>query len=170
MLLICLVSSLRGTTSPFCTLPADLLRDSVAKSVWKATDDLMSARGLKTPPVSPRHSPREPPPLSWHHVAARPSKRMTQRPWKSADLTRDRSMPFPDRNEALAILLGCRASETLPQLLLKDDKRPRFLHDDDDGYDQRILSLSSTPASKRKFLKREAVITFCFPPCLPTGK
>jgi hypothetical protein len=167
LLLFCLGSSLRGTASPFSMLPADLLRDSVARAVREAAEDVMEARGLKTPPASPSLSPREPPPMSWHRVAAKSTKRMVQRPFKSAIVMRDTSRPGTQRNQSYpAFLAGARSSKLPQSPFVEDAKRPRSPHDAEEDHD-RVLSMSSTPASSTKFQKRSAFApTFCTPPSL----
>jgi len=171
VLLVCLGSSLQGTASPFSMLPADLLRDSVAKAVREAAEDVMEARGLKTPPASPSLSPREPPPVSWHRVAAKSTKRMVQRPCKSAIVMRDSSRPGTQRNQSYAAFLAGGRFAKLPQSPLEEDaKRPRSPHDAEEDHD-RVLSMSSTPASSTKFQKRSVfATTFCTPPGLWTDE
>ena len=161
VLQVCLGSSLRGTKSPFSMLPADLLRDSVAKALCKAAEDLMEARGLKTPPASPSHSPREPPPITWHRVGAKSTRSRVQRPSKSAILIRKTSRSETQKNELHRVFLCGAFVATLPGSPLDDAKRPRSPH----GSEEDLLSLSSTPASTTKFQKRGVCsATFCTPP------
>jgi hypothetical protein len=158
---VCLGSSLRGTKSPFSMLPADLLRHSVAKALYEAAQDLMEARGLKTPPASPSHSPREPPPITWHRVGAKSTRSRVQRPSKSAIFIRETSRPGTQKNEAHRAFLGGAFLATLPGSPLEDAKRPRSPQ----GAEEDLLSLSSTPASTTKFQKRGVFsATFCTPP------